>query len=527
MSFLKNRFVRTVGLAGALGASTLGLDGITTRDARAADAGASHSSLCATAQSTQQIFTYYLPVLANVHGANGSDWRSTVRFRVLGTPGVNAHYTIQAHRRGQQAQPSDPTSGTYTACGSCSQTFTNILDNLMDASGQPMHLTGAYWGEVKSDTPLGIDSSTTSNHSSDGSNQGGDYETLDARTVWTNPHLAHRGDIIEFPLDGTSQTRENLILFALPLNTTDYSGPTISVNTELLDMYGNTIDGASTSLTPGEFVQFSPLAPALTNGKTLNPGDVLRLRLGSDGGTGDFLLYANKSEVDNVITTSQDPSNKTGYIIPLVTSAEYRDLPQTVEQNDIFATRVAITSRPGTTIDRVLLDTSGSGTWDNNFTGNSTNQYVLETSGAALATGTWTPKMRALITDNRVTYARDFTGNTFTVNPEHNGYIATYDNAKNFIMNNLDLVSKWASYGTIDGKVYPPSQWKTWWQESFDGNPTNGEVDHLVFNDVGNDLTGNILQLVYKDGTITPLYGLPEQEFDQFRRAVKATLPPS
>ena len=475
MSFLKNRFVRTVALAGALGASTLGLDGITARDARAADAGASHSSLCATAQSTQQTFTYYLPVLANLHGANNSEWRSTVRFRVLGTPGVNAHYTIQAHPRGQQAQPSDPTSGTYTACGSCSQTFTNILDNLMDASGQPMHLTGAYWGEVKSDTPLGIDSSTTSNHSSDGSNQGGDYETLDARTVWTNPHLAHRGDIIEFPLDGTSQTRENLILFALPVNTTDYSGPTISVNTELLDMYGNTIDGASTSLTPGEFVQFSPLAPALTNGKTLNPGDVLRLRLGQDGGTGDFLLYANKSEVDNVITTSQDPSNKTGYIIPLVQSGEYTTVPSNGETGDNFNRRIHAKLRSGAMITGVHVDYDSDGTYEEHFTGLNTNEYTLESTFQPLAAYNANPTLEIDINDNNVYYSRTIKGNNYAVT-QATPYTVDAAVANPIIRQNLDAFAHQASYGLYDLSCLSESDARMAFDVYSDGNQSNGEA---------------------------------------------------
>ncbi len=527
---LRDRFVRNLGIAALVGASTLGLGSPARAQTAFESAGSAPASATAqaSAQSTAQTFTYYLPVLANLRGANNSDWRSLVRMRAIS--GVETHVWIQAHPRGAQAQATDPKSTMYVICGTCSANFPNLLDNLLDQGGQPMHLTGAYWGEVTSNEPLGIDSSTSANFSPDGSNQGGDYATLDASTMWNDPHLARRGDIIEFPLDGTSRTRENLNLFAPPTNTTDYTGPAITVQATLLDYLGNTIDGTTITLQPGTYTQFAPIAPALTNGKTLNAGDVLQLRLGGDGGNGEFLLYAIKNEIDNVTTTSQDPSNKTGYIRPLVTSAEYRDLPQTVEQNDIFATRVAITSRPGTTIDTVLLDTSGSGTWDNNFTGNNTNQYVLETSGAALATGTWTPKMRALITDNRVTYARDFTANTFTVNPEHNGYIATYDNAKNFIMNNLDLVSAWTSHGVVGGQATLPSTWKSAWPLYFDGinnPPNNPELDYIIFNDVGDTLTGNDMILKLKDGTQLGIGGMPEQEFDQFRRAVKATLPPS
>ena len=472
MSVLKNRFVRTVALAGALGASTLGLDGITARDARAADAGASHSSLSATAQSTAQTFTYYLPVLANLHGANNSDWRSQVRMRALS--GVETHFWIQAHPRGVQAQATDPKSTMYVICGTCSANFSNLLDNLLGQTGQPMHLTGAYWGEVTSNEPLGIDSSTSANFSPDGSNQGGDYATLDASTMWNDPHLAKRGDIIEFPLDGTTRTRENLNLFAPPTNTNDYTGPAITVQATLLDYLGNTIDGTTITLQPGTYTQFAPIAPALTNGKTLNAGDVLQLRLGSDGGNGEFLLYAIKNEIDNVTTTSQDPSNRTGYIIPLLTTAEYRTIPATSETNDILARRLAVTSRAGTTIQTVLLDDNGDGTFDNQWH-NTTNTFTFETSGAANNPGTWNPKARAIIIDNGVPYVRDFNGTSYTVN-QATPYTVDPSVANPIIRQNLDMFAQWASYGLYDLSCLSQSDARTAFDAYSDGNLTNGEA---------------------------------------------------
>ena len=481
----------------------------------------------ASEQSTAQTFTYYLPVIANLHGANNSDWRSQVRMRALS--GVETHFWIQAHPRGVQAQATDPKSTMYVICGTCSANFSNLLDNLRGQTGKPIHLTGAYWGEVTSNEPLGIDSSTSANFSPNGSNQGSDYATLDASTMWNDPHLARRGDIIEFPLDGTTLTRENLNLFAPPTNTTDYTGPAITVQARLLDYLGNTIDGTAITLQPGTYTQFAPIAPALTNGKTLNPGDVLQLRLGSNGGTGEFLLYAIKNEIDNVTTTSQDPSNKTGYIRPLLTTARYTWLPTTLEVNDTYVKELAVSARQGATITDLWEDLDGNGTFDVHYTPNS-NSVDLQITGSPIMAATQRPVLRAFLVDNGISYVRDIQGPTVTVNAEHNGYIATYDNAKNFIMNNLDLVSAWTSHGVVGGQATLPSTWISAWPLYFDGinnPPNNPELDYIIFNDVGDTLTGNDMILKLKDGTQLGIGGMPEQEFDQFRRAVKATLPPS
>jgi hypothetical protein len=92
-------------------------------------------------------------------------------------------------------------------------------------------------------------------------------------------------------------------------------------------------------------------------------------------------------------------------------------------------------------------------------------------------------------------------------------------------MANLDLVSTWASYGTLDGQNYSPTQWRTWWQELFDGNQGNGELDYMEFDDENPIYNLNLVALRYKDGSMSAIYGLPEQVFDQFRKAVSATRP--
>ena len=484
---LRDRFVRNLGIAALVGASTLGLGSPARAQTAFESAGSAPASATAqaSAQSTAQTFTYYLPVLANLRGANNSDWRSLVRMRAIS--GVETHVWIQAHPRGAQAQATDPKSTMYVICGTCSANFPNLLDNLLDQGGQPMHLTGAYWGEVTSNEPLGIDSSTSANFSPDGSNQGGDYATLDASTMWNDPHLARRGDIIEFPLDGTSRTRENLNLFAPPTNTTDYTGPAITVQATLLDYLGNTIDGTTITLQPGTYTQFAPIAPALTNGKTLNAGDVLQLRLGSDGGNGEFLLYAIKNEIDNVTTTSQDPSNKTGYIIPLVQSGEYTTVPSNGETGDNFNRRIHAKLRPGAMITGVHVDYDSDGTYEEHFTGLNTNEYTLESTFQPLAAYNANPTLEIDVNDNNVYYSRTIKGNAYSVNAETNHAIAVTDSVRSTTNSNLTAITQLLAKGyvidpTDPTKAYLMSQadWATALAQRLNGNPADNEIASIT-----------------------------------------------
>ena len=305
-----------------------------------------------------------------------------------------------------------------------------------------MHLTGAYWGEVKSNQPLGIDSSTSANFSPDGSNQGGDYQTILTRPPCglTRTSRVAATSSSSRSTAPAERARTSTCSCRPPISPTTPAPPSWSQRHSWTTSATPSTAPPSRS-NPAPYTQFAPIAPALTNGKTLNAGDVLQLRLGSDGGTGRIPPVRRQKRNRQRHHHQPRPQQQDGYIIPLVQTAEYRNLPQTVEQNDTFATRVAITSRPGTTIDNVLLDTSGSGTWDNTFTGNNTNQYLLETSGAALATGTWTPRMRALITDNGVQYARDFTSTTFTVNPEHDYSLTDQAQAKQLTLANMNQLA--------------------------------------------------------------------------------------
>ncbi|HUK13842.1 MAG TPA: hypothetical protein VLW17_11135 [Thermoanaerobaculaceae bacterium] len=366
-----------------------------------------------------QGYVYYLPVLANLHGANGSLWRTLVRLRALS--GQPTHFTIQAHPRGAQAQAGDPTSGTTTICGTCSASFDNVLANMVDGGGHSLGLTGAYWGEIRSDRPLGVDSSTTANLAADGSSQGSDVPTLDAATVWSDPALARRGDVIEFPLDGTPSTRENLILFGVPTSTTSYGGPTIRVDTSLLDSHGNPVDGATVTLTPGTYLQFSPIAPALTNGKGLAPGDVLRLRLGADGGSGEFLLYAVKSEVDNVVQTSQDPSSKSGYVEPLVNAVFNAAVGVEVGAPAVFSATFAVRgggyASAASFNERGVCDAEGNCNSDFSATnGAKANPWTVTHVTTAGTAGSFTPLLDVqVVGDDGATYRRELRGAPYTV----------------------------------------------------------------------------------------------------------------
>ncbi len=495
---LRDRFVRNLGIAALVGASTLGLGSPARAQSAFESAGSAPASATAQAseQSTQQTFTYYLPVLANLRGANNSDWRSQVRLRAIS--GVETHFWIQAHPRGVQAQATDPKSTMYVICGTCSANFSNLLDNLLGQTGQPMHLTGAYWGEVTSNEPLGIDSSTSANFSPDGSNQGGDYATLDASTMWNDPHLARRGDIIEFPLDGTNRTRENLNLFAPPTNTNDYTGPAIQVQATLLDYLGNTIDGTTITLQPGTYTQFAPIAPALTNGKTLNAGDVLQLRLGSDGGNGEFLLYAIKNEIDNVTTTSQDPSNKTGYIRPLITTTF--DASMGNEVNDPALFKATFTARPGAYVidawfnERGQCDQSGNCTVDySNTNTQDTNPWAITHNTTLSTPGTFTPLLGIQVRgDDHVIYNRQVTGTPYTVVAEQdyspaNSYATTQskkDQLAHLIGDNINAVY------LGDNTHYGYSDMMNLLTMYTDGIATqaNPELDHVQVLDTTNSL---------------------------------------
>jgi hypothetical protein len=125
-------------------------------------------------------------------------------------------------------------------------------------------------------------------------------------------------------------------------------------------------------------------------------------------------------------------------------------------------------------------------------------------------------------------YIRHVTGNTVPITAEQDGYVATKEDAKAFILGNLTTVSTWSSHGMAGGMPTRPTDWQAAWPLYFDGinaPPNNPELETLVFRDAGNEVTGNIMQIKGLGGYILGVGGMPEREFDSFRQGSKAKLP--
>jgi len=492
-------------LAALIGASALVGAGRNARAQEAQSAATPHS-------------TYYVPSSAHLNGAFSSFWKTYIGGRntsPLGS-GSPTTLTILAHPRGQPGAPTDPRLD-YNVQPAATFDFDDVLSF--------MAYNGAAWLEVQSsDTDLAIDTTITYNQSPNGEKQGASYPVFDKATITTDPRLAHRGDRVEFRLRGNeSDFRENYLIFVPPESNDVHL--TLEVYSSNWGLRGT----AYADVRAGTYFQWSTLGTLFGDSNFSDPGDTLRVTIDkAGGGDGDAFAYNVVSQVQTLNPQYQDGTNLEGTIDRLIRTADYNVLPLNGEVNDASTQSVHIVSRPGTVVQQIIVDWRNAGSWADRITG-TTNELTYQTTFPTPFVGNFTGKARVFLMDeNLAGYTRDFTSNSFAVAEEKNGYIANYADAKAFIMGNLDLVSKWTSQGTYGGSVYPPATWKTAWQTWFNGvnNPPNDpEVDYIVFNDVGNTMTGNYVIVHNKDGSASGVGFLPEQEFDQFRNGCKAKLP--
>ena len=200
---------------------------------------------------------------------------------------------------------------------------------------------------------------------------------------------------------------------------------------------------------------------------------------------------------------------------------EYSVAPRHVEVNDPVSAYARIRAAPGAIVTGGGID---------GFVRNlANNKQQLRLEGTKIPL--W-PKTETVTLSYTVrTHEGDFgssTNKTLFIIPESNGYIATRENAEAFIMNNLKIASVWALHGLAGGWATTPADWEAGWPLYFNGidnPPDDPELDHLVFWDVGDGITGNIMQIYTRDGSVLGVGGMPEYEIDQFRITTRAELP--
>ncbi len=443
---------------------------------------------------------YIIPVHAQAAGTNQSQWRSDERAMNAGSEA--AVVTVVVHPRGRPAQPGDASYQVSVAPGD-SFSLADVL----------APVTGVNWLQVSSTQPLAWSTTYTYNQSADGTQQGQGYPVLLAEDA----RWAERGDKVIFVLPDTTKKRVNFGGLVRGQGTLSWT---------LSDTHSQLITGGSAGFTEQSF-QYSPVSTAL-GGVQANTGDILTVTVGVDGGSSPIRAYLYLSVVDNLKPESQDPATDEGTIVRLLDRIEYRVLPDQGEVNDPYTERARVVSRTGTVVLTVGYDLNSDGTPEEVKQGNGTNTYDFQDSFTPLVAYTANPSLRVVVRDEEGhDFLRTTTGNSYTVTAEKDGYVATYEDAKAFIMANLDLVSNWAAHTTFGTQIYDAATWRAAWPKYFDGvtSPSNPEIQKIVFDDRGTSLAGNNTTLYIQNNITQTLFGMPEQEFDEFRTATKATLP--
>ncbi|MFI5166800.1 MAG: hypothetical protein ACHQQS_09295 [Thermoanaerobaculales bacterium] len=515
LSTIRQTFRRNAGTAtfGAL-ISTIALGSI-ARNSSAQDV-APHTSTAqpVTAESTAPAFSYYVPTVAHLNGANNSVWRSALRGQNLGLGVATLTYIL--HPRGVPGQPTDPHGVTQISAGN---TF-----NLDDPVGR-LNVDGAGWLEITSTQPLAFSSCYTYNAATDGTQQGQDFPVFDAAQLETDTRLLKSGDNVRFTIPDLSTKRVNYAVFILPGKRT-----TVGVRDQLYDNQGRIITNAGANFTNGTLYQWSPVDSSLSQIQVV-AGDAFKVTLGEEGDVGTAYAYICLDVVDNLIQTKQDPYTDTGTITPAFTSIEYRILPDHAEENDTLTDRLAAVARPGINVTDIWANDLGTPSFNQHYTNTTTGAFVVQYFDNAQGTGTWTPYMRVYATnEDGYPFSRDITGTSYTIVAEKDGYVASYADVKAFALQNLDVVSIIASRGGYGGDIrYTYAQWKTMWQQYLDGvsSPSNPELKELVFNDVGDGTYngGNSIVFQFQDGTQKVLYNNDERDFDLLMNGTNAKLP--
>lgn len=424
---------------------------------------------------------------------------------------------MTAHPRGQAAQETDPSYLLLLAPGERFD-LTNVLEAI--------NYEGAALLEVKSTQPLALNEGITGNVSSDGAFQGAPLPFHDLKNLDRDPRVTQAGDIRWIRLGDPATKRSNLLQANLSSN------PAREIVYLLQD--NQVLTQTTVDLPPMTYMQASTVYALFP---TVTPAAGQTIRILTTAADPNTPVYTSSviSEIDNTTTRSQDPAMLAGTIEPLVTYSSVRVSPEgQLELNDTYTQTANFTTRTGTQLTSICVNRAGTTntgcTWG--VSGNETNTAMSQQTYTADAVGALGTRARVTVWDSTMgpsyQFIRDFTSNTTTVIEEKNGYVATYDNAKSFILGNPDLAAAIGTSGTLDGQVYTFNTWKTMWPKWFDGISTigNDEIARIIVNDGGDGVVGgNIYVLEKTDGTKQSLRGLPEAYCDRGRTGMKATIP--
>jgi hypothetical protein len=255
-------------------------------------------------------FTYYVPVVADLDGANDSAWKTLIEGFVKSDETAQIQY--QMHPRGVPAGDDDPRSPVYEVYGSSSFTWAEPL-------GQA-GASGAAWVEIVSDQPLGFSSTYVFNQSTDGTQQGQALPVFNAATIIDNQRFLHKGDTATFNLNGweweqAPTKRENLIFFVPP-----ESAP-LRMSCTTKDRDGYTTNTLDLNAEPGTYFQVP--VNSVNFQTEIRPGSRITCRARGNGPSlDDVLAFMTVSKVDNINAEKQDPYTDEGQQYKAIEKAE-------------------------------------------------------------------------------------------------------------------------------------------------------------------------------------------------------------
>jgi hypothetical protein len=504
-------------------------------------------------------FHYYIPGAQRGLGDNNSNWITAIRGR---NPEAIATSNVRfiVHPEGRESGSNDPQlNPSWNVAPGAAWEWTNALGLV--------GYTGKGWIEVISSRPIMLDTGITANVSPDGAQQATNFPVFDAQNLGLEQRMAHTGDRVEFRLAPHQSKRldyvffvpkpndrGNLFLDIVPRSTkasgNGYSGSEDPVLTSpvmlgmitpitnsavrlqmtLRDANNNLVATATRDAKPNTMIQQS--VSSLFGGITINPGDALLVEITDpDTGSADVFAYNAIKEIDNQSQTNQDSSTLEGTIHRIVERAEYRTLPEWPETNDQMVYHIDMRTRSGTVISRLDVDLDNNGTIDQTVQGNGTNELRTDiTAIAGQNQNPTTPKITINYTnESGAAKQRETRGTEFWIRPEMNNYSATYTSARTYVLANLDLAAAIASHGLYNNSsMKTPSEWRTLWQQLFDGVSSGGNLEllELKFHDYGNELSGNIMDIRCTNGTVIMVTRMPEAEIDTMRKSMNTTLPP-
>ncbi|MCL4807751.1 MAG: hypothetical protein KJ062_08135 [Thermoanaerobaculia bacterium] len=463
-------------------------------------------------------YAWYVPAGARAPGAFGSQWRTDMFVRNGAPPGTPAADVILiAHPRGQVAGPSDP---SYTFALPSGSTLP-LVDVLSLVTPEPL----SAWIEVRSTSPLTVNDPWVYNLASTGDRTGTSLPVFEAATLQNDQRLLGQWDRVEFILAGaTGNARENTLTWVAPESCD------AAVTHRLLDPSGNVKAGGTQDVKAGSYEQ-SSVEEAV--GAAVGYGHVLETSVAcAPGSAKPLLAWSVVAQISTVNPRFQDSVLLSGTKYPLanVTFSS----PLDGEQNDAATFSARIDVPFGVAVACGFHEYGIPADFQFNLTNTAEeNPWFLQyrsVLGAGGSSGTAPAFGCSILGRDGVLRGRTWTNPPFIVRAEKNGYVATKADAQAFVRNNLNEASWLASPGTLGGRLYLPSEWKTLWPRYFDGVSAadNPEVKSVTFDDVGNGTTtgGNEMVLELDDGQRHVVGGLPEAYLDRLRQKMKATLPP-